>query len=76
MAVLAHVQDHVAASRAEPGCLYFAISQSDDPLVWLVEELFADEAALASHRARVADSEWAAATAQITRDIRQFGAAG
>lgn len=74
MAVLAHVEDHVAASRAEPGCLYFAISQTEDPLVWQVEELFRDEQALAAHRARTAASDWAAATAGIARDIQRIAA--
>ncbi|HHW35027.1 MAG TPA: antibiotic biosynthesis monooxygenase [Paracoccus solventivorans] len=74
MAVLAHVEDHVASSRAEPGCLYFAISQTEDPLVWQVEELFWDEAALEAHRARTAASDWAAATAGIARDIHRLTA--
>lgn len=74
MAVLAHVEDHVASSRAEPGCLYFAISQTEDPLVWQVEELFRDEEALAAHRGRVAGSQWATATAGIGRDIHRITA--
>lgn len=74
MAVLAHVEDHVAASRAEPGCLYFAISQTEDPLVWQVEELFRDEQALEAHRARTAASDWAAATGGIARDIHRIAA--
>lgn len=75
MAVLSHVEDHVAASRAEPGCLYFTISQTEDPLVWRVEELFRDDEAYAAHRVRVAGSAWAAATAGIARDIHRIGAA-
>ena len=50
--VLEYVPAHIAASRAEPGCLFFDITQSDDPLIWRVEELFASEAALAAHTAR------------------------
>ena len=74
MAVLAHVEDHVAASRAEPGCLHFAISQTEDPLVWQVEELFRDEQALKAHRARSAASDWGMATAGIARDIHRVSA--
>ena len=75
MAVLAHLADHVAASRAEPGCLHFDIAQTDDPLVWQVEELFADEAALKAHKARTMASPWADATAGIAREIHRIDAA-
>ena len=72
MALLAHVQSHASASRAEPGCLYFEIAQTDDPLVWQVEELFRDRAALAAHRARTRQSAWWAATSGIARDIHEI----
>lgn len=75
IAVLAHAPDHIAASRAEPGCLHFALSQTDDPLVWQVEELFADEAALKAHKARTTASPWGAATAGIARSIHRIDAA-
>lgn len=75
MAVLTHLPTHLAASRAEPGCLHFDIAQTDDPLVWQVEELFADEPALAAHKARTMASPWAAATQQIARDIHRIDAA-
>lgn len=74
MALLMHVEAHVAASRAEPGCLHFEIAQTDDPLVWRVEELFRDAAALAAHRQRTAASPWAAATAGIARDLHDVTA--
>lgn len=74
MALLLHVESHVAASRAEPGCLHFGIAQTDDPLVWHVEELFRDKAALEAHRARTRQSAWAAATANIARNIREIAA--
>ena len=60
------LQDHADASRAEPGCLFFEIAQTDDPLVWRVEELFRDAAALEAHRARTRASPWAAATSAST----------
>lgn len=72
MALLTHVEAHVAASRAEPGCLFFEIAQTDDPLVWRVEELFRDASALEAHRARTRVSPWAAATSGIPRDIREI----
>lgn len=74
MVLLTHVQSHVAASRAEPGCLYFDIAQTDDPLVWRVEELFRDRAALDAHRARTRQGAWWAATSGIARDIHEIAA--
>ena len=76
MTLLTHVEAHVAASRAEPGCLFFEIAQTDDPLVWRVEELFRDAAALEAHRARTKASAWAAATSGIARQIRTVTAEG
>ena len=70
--VLNHLPDHIAASRAEPGCLFFDISQSDDPLIWRVEELYTSEDALQAHKARTKASLWAEKTAMLTRDIHQI----
>ena len=70
--VLDHVARHIAASRAEPGCLFFDISQSDDPLIWRVEELYTSEDALQAHKARTKASLWAEKTAMLTRDIHQI----
>lgn len=61
MTLLMHVSAHVAETRAEPGCLYYEIAQTDEPMVWRVEGLFHDAAALDIHRRRNAASPWAAA---------------
>ena len=50
--------------------------QTDDPLVWRVEELFRDAAALEAHRARTKASAWAAATSGIARQIHTVAAKG
>lgn len=61
---------HTAASRAEPGCLRFDIAQDgDDPMVWTLSELFADDAAFAAHQARTADSGWGRDSGAIRRDF-------
>ncbi|CAD6010530.1 putative quinol monooxygenase [Agreia sp. COWG] len=65
--VLDHLPVHVALTRAETGCLSFDVSQTTDPLVWQVDELFENEAAFTAHQNRVADSDWGRATAGITR---------
>lgn len=64
-----HLPDHIRLSRAEPGCLRFDITPSDDPMIWKVSELFADEAGFEAHKARTAASPWAEATRNIRRDI-------
>ena len=64
---------HVELSRDEPGCLRFEVTQSDDPLVWNVSELFTDQASFDSHQARVKASEWGQATAHIQRDYTITG---
>lgn len=69
-AVMAHRAVHVAATQAEPGCLSFAIDDTDDPMVFDVMESFRDRAAFDAHQARTRDSAWFAATKGILRDFR------
>jgi len=59
--------DHLALTREEPGCLSFEVVATSDPLVWSVEERFADAAAFRAHQQRVAASAWGRATAGIER---------
>lgn len=66
MVVMDHLPSHIAATRAEAGCLFFDVRQSDDPLIWTVEEAFADAAAFDAHQKR--SGHWAKASAEITRD--------
>ncbi|WP_238991834.1 putative quinol monooxygenase [Gemmobacter caeruleus] len=68
--VLAHVADHIALTRAEPGCLSFDIAETDDPMTFEVMESFRDRAAFDAHQARTRDSAWFAATRHILRDFR------
>lgn len=60
--------EHIRLTRQEPGCLSFEVTETDDPLVWRVEELFADAAAFDAHQARTRASEWARETAAIRRE--------
>ncbi|WP_265521143.1 putative quinol monooxygenase [Oerskovia flava] len=62
-----HLPQHVALTRAEPGCLSFEVTPAEEPLVWHVEERFVDAGAFAAHQRRVAASEWGRATAGIER---------
>jgi quinol monooxygenase YgiN len=65
--VQAHLPEHIARTRAEPGCLSFTVEPAAD-LVWTVAEDFVDRAAFAAHQARVQASDWGRATREIRRD--------
>ena len=67
-AVRRHLPEHVRLTRAEPGCLSFEVTPTDDPLAWRVEERFTDRAAFDAHQRRTRASAWGAATAAIRRD--------
>lgn len=59
--------DHIRRSRAEPGCRSFEVTQTGDPLIWLVAETFATRAAFDAHQARTRASVWGQTTAHIAR---------
>lgn len=46
--VTAHLPQHIELTRAEPGCISFAVDATDDPLVWTVDEEFEDAASFRS----------------------------
>ncbi len=68
--VRAGLDTHLRLTRAEPGCLRFDVTPTDDPLVWHVSELFTDRAAFEAHQARAGASNWAKLTAGIARDYK------
>lgn len=68
--VLSHLPVHIRDTVREPGCLFFDIAQTEDPLVWSVSEGFASRAAFEAHQARMAASDWGRATRAIRRDYR------
>jgi len=65
--VRAHLDAHIALTRAEPGCLSFEVTPTDTDGVWRVSERFIDEAAFNAHQRRVVSSAWGQATAGIPR---------
>ncbi|AZS37119.1 hypothetical protein CVS47_01747 [Microbacterium lemovicicum] len=65
--VARHLARHIHLTRAEEGCLAFAVEATQNPLVWSVSERFADEDVFRLHQARVAVSDWGRATAGIER---------
>lgn len=69
-AVRRHLPEHLAMTRAEPGCLTFDVSETDDPMVFEVMEAFRDRASFDAHQARTRESAWFAATRGCLRDFR------
>ena len=61
---------HELASRAEPGCLQFEVTPTDDPLIFDVLESFRTRADFDAHQARTRQSPWFEATRPILRDYR------
>jgi quinol monooxygenase YgiN len=68
--VSALLPEHIRLSRAEPGCLSFSVTQSTDPLIWALDETFADSAAFEAHQTRTRASDWFAATGHLGREFR------
>jgi len=68
-----HLPEHTRLTTAEPGCIAFSVSQSDDPLIWHVEECFVDKAAFEFHQRRTRASSWWTATGNIPRDYSVSG---
>lgn len=71
--VQTHLAEHVRLTRTEPGCVSFEVFQSEDPLIWDVEECFLDKEAYEFHQKRTRASLWWAATAGIPRDYTVTG---
>ncbi|MBY5932411.1 antibiotic biosynthesis monooxygenase [Tateyamaria omphalii] len=71
--VRAALPEHVQLTRAEPGCIRFDVTPTDDPLVWAVSEEFVDPAAFEAHQARACASDWARETQGIARDYTVTG---
>jgi quinol monooxygenase YgiN len=68
--VSALLPEHIALTKAEPGCLRFDVAQTSDPLVWSVFEQFRTRTDFEAHRARVKASRWGQETAHIRRDYK------
>ena len=60
--------EHIRLTRSEPGCISFDVRQTDDPMIWEVEERFLDRKSFEHHQLRTRASEWWTATAGIARE--------
>ncbi|MDO4251330.1 MAG: antibiotic biosynthesis monooxygenase [Moraxella sp.] len=69
--VLQALDEHIALTRAESGCLVFDIRPDQmDECVYHVYEEFVDKAAFESHQARVRASDWRRASANVARHYK------
>lgn len=67
--VRAALPDHVALTRAEPGCIAFDVVEDPDCAGrFVVSEVFADRAAFEAHQRRTQASPWYEITRGIPRD--------
>lgn len=68
-AVAQALPHHIALTRAEPGCLSFDVTPSEDIAGrYLVSEVFSDQASFDAHQQRTKSSSWFTVTQGIPRD--------
>lgn len=59
---------HIAATKAEPGCLFFEVTQDmKDPALFHVSECFRDQAAYDFHQQRGACTPWGKSSRHLQR---------
>ncbi|RCW88705.1 GNAT family N-acetyltransferase [Paracoccus lutimaris] len=61
--------EHAELSRAEPGNLRFDLAQTDNPLIFALNELYADDEAFQAHRTRLRGARWGAESKGIGRAL-------
>ncbi len=67
-AVMAALPQHIALTRAEPGCLKFEVTVSERVAGRLdVSEIFVDQTAFDAHQTRMRASDWFKVTEGIQR---------
>jgi quinol monooxygenase YgiN len=67
--IRAALVDHIALTRAEPGCLRFDVTENAEMAGRLmVSEEFVDAEAFAAHQARAKASDWGGSSAGLVRD--------
>lgn len=63
------LDEHIRLTRAEPGCLAFAVTETKPGSGrFAVAERFRDRAAFDAHRARASASPWGLASRHLKRD--------
>ena len=65
-----HIDEHIRLTREEPGCERFDVAQTDDPLVFQIDETFTSRADFEAHQERAKSSTWGTVSAGIRRDFQ------
>ncbi|MCZ4060869.1 antibiotic biosynthesis monooxygenase [Pantoea sp. LMR881] len=60
--------EHMRLTKQEAGCLSFSVTETADPLLWKVEELFTDKQTFEAHQLRTKASIWGEKTLSIRRE--------
>ncbi|MEG3111219.1 antibiotic biosynthesis monooxygenase [Pantoea sp. T14] len=63
-----YLPGHKELTREETGCVSFEVTETADPLIWKVEELFTNQATFDAHQKRTRASVWGRETSAITRE--------
>lgn len=63
-----YLPEHIRLTKEETGCLRFEVKETDDPLIWSVEELFSSQETFDTHQARTKASVWGKETRAIARE--------
>lgn len=63
-----YLPEHTRLTKAESGCLSFEVMETNDPLIWSVEELFSCQETFDAHQARTKASAWGKETRGIARE--------
>ena len=63
-----HLPLHIQLTKKEEGCLLFEVLQTQEPLVWTVNEIFRNQKAFDLHQTRTQNSDWYQSTKHIQRN--------
>ena len=67
-----YLDDHIALTRAEPGCLKFEVTEDpDDRNKFHVSEIFESEEAFDAHQERAKSSEWGKISEPLERRFKK-----
>lgn len=67
-----YLEEHIALTRAEPGCLKFEVTEdSKDRNKFHVSEIFETEADFDAHQVRTKNSEWGQISEPLERRFKK-----
>lgn len=63
-----YLPEHKELTNEENGCMSFKMTETADPLIWQVEELFTNQTTFDAHQKRTRASVWGKETSAIARE--------